>query len=162
MRTKPIALAALLIAVLALSVSAFAAAPKSATLVVRHQVRGCHAWSLNGGPYVAHQVVRVARGGSLTVTNNDLMAQELVKTGGQAMTMNLVRQSHMGSMPMGMPKGMAMGKAGPYTMSHMGATLAVIFPRAGTYRFKLVDRGDYVEVETKGADNELTLNVVVS
>ena len=57
--------------------------------------------------------------------------------------------------------GMTMGKPGPYTMAHMGAKLRVTFARAGTYRFKLVDRGDYVEVETKGPDKVLTLEVVV-
>lgn len=158
MRPTRIALGALATAALALSMSALAATPKNATLVVRHQVRGCHAWSLNGGPYIVRQSVRLARGGSLTVTNNDLMAQELVKTSGDAVTMRLVRQSHMGTMPMGM----AMGKPGPYPMSHMGATLRVTFSRAGRYHFKLVDRGDYMEVKTKGPDNELKLTVVVS
>ena len=158
MRLMPMILTLLVIATLALVGSASATAPKSATLLKRHQVQGCHAWSLNRGPYVAHQVVRLARGGSLAVTNNDLMAQELVKTSGPRVRMDLVRQSHMGDMPMGM----TMGKPGPYTMAHMGAKLRVTFAQAGTYRFKLVDRGDYVEVEAKGYDKELTLQVVVS
>ena len=156
MRLKLTILPALVIAALALVGSVSATAPKSATLVIRHQVQGCHAWSLNGGPYVAHQVVRLARGGSLEVTNNDLMAQELVKASGPRVRMDLVRHSHMGDMPMGM----TMGKPGSYTMAHMGAKLRVTFTRAGTYRFKLLDRGDYAEVKTKGPDKELTLEVV--
>ena len=157
MRLKLTILPALVIAALALVGSVSATAPKSATLVIRHQVQGCHAWSLNGGPYVAHQVVRLARGGSLEVTNNDLMAQELVKASGPRVRMDLVRHSHMGDMPMGM----TMGKPGSYTMAHMGAKLRVTFTRARTYRFELLDRGDYVEVKTRGADKELRLEVVV-
>ncbi len=86
------------------------------------------------------------------------MAQELVKTRGAAVKTSLVRQSHMGNMP----TRMHMGKAGPHTMAHMGAELRVNFPRAGIYKFKLVDRGDYFEVKTIGPDNQLTLTVVVS
>ena len=130
----------------------------SAALVVRHQTRGCHAWSLNGGPYAAKQLVRLGRGGWMTVTNSDLMAQELVQTSGPVVRMKLVQNSHMGgSVPMGM-----MGPAGPYTMAHMGAKLRVTFPKAGVYRFHLVDRGDFVEVKTVGEDLTLTLKVVVT
>lgn len=158
MRSKQSALAILGTAAIALGAATVASGSSAPALVIRHQTRGCHAWSLNRGPYVSHEVVRVAHGGSLTVVDNDVMAQELVKTSGPTVHMTLVHQSHMGST---MPMGKMMGNAGPYTMSHMGATLEVTFPRAGTYRFKLVDRGDYFEVQTKGPDNELTLEVVV-
>jgi hypothetical protein len=158
MRTKPIALAALVAAALVLSLSAFAASPKSDALLIHHQVRGCHAWSLNGGPFIVHQSLHLAHGGSLTVTNNDLMVQELVKTSGPAVHRKLVQ---MGNMMIGAK--MQMGKAGPYAMAHMGATLKVTFPHAGTYRFKLVDRGDYYKnIKTIGPDNKPTLIVVVS
>lgn len=143
--------------VAALASSTSAAAPKSGALVIRHQLRGCHSWSLNGGPYGVGQVVHLSRGGSLTVTNNDLMAQELVQTSGPAVEMALVQQSHMGAMPR-----MQMGKAGRYTMGHMGAVLRTTFAQAGVYRFKLVDRGDYVEVKTAGPDHELSLTVDVA
>jgi hypothetical protein len=111
----------------ALAVGASAGAPTGATLVIHHQTHGCHAWSLNGGPYIVHQVASLARGGSLTVTNNDLMIQELVKTSGPAVKMKLVKQSHMGTMP----KTMHMGNAGPYAMAHPGAMLKVTFPQQG-------------------------------
>src|SRR5438034_6018547 len=45
-------------------VAASTAAPRSQTLVVRHQLHGCHAWSLNGGGWRVAQAV-VVRGLSL-------------------------------------------------------------------------------------------------
>ena len=158
MKTKRILFGAPLVAALALSVSAFAATPKSATLLIHHQVRGCHAWSLNGGPFIVQQSFRLARNGSLTVTNNDLMVQELVKTSGPAVSMKIVKP---GSMTMGAK--MQMGKDGPYAMAHMGAMLRVTFPSAGIYHFRLVDRGDYFpNIKTIGPDNKPTLTVTVT
>jgi len=161
MKATTIVFGTTLMAALALSLTAFAA-PNGATLLIHHQMRGCHAWSLNGGPFIVHQSLRLARG-TLTVTNNDLMVQELVKTYGPAVRMQLVKQSHMGNMPMHMKTQMKMGKAGPYAMAHMGAVLKVTFPQAGTYRFKLMDRGDYYKgIKTIGPDNKPTLTVIVS
>jgi hypothetical protein len=158
MKTKRILFGAPLVAALALSVSAFAATPKSATLLIHHQVRGCHAWSLNGGPFIVQQSLRLTTGGSLTVSNHDLMVQELVKTSGPTVHQKL---TNMGSMTMGAK--MHMGKAGPYAMAHMGATLRVTFPQKGVYHFKLVDRGDYFpNIKTIGPDNKPTLTVIVS
>lgn len=154
--------ALLLAAALAAGSAATAlASGKTASLVINHVRRGCHVWSLDGGPARTHQVARLARGGSLLVTNDDLMIQDLIKTGGPAVRMRIVRQSHMGS---GMRMGMRPESTPTrYAMSHMGAQLRVTFPVTGTYRFKLVDRGDYFEgIATVGPDNELTLTVVVS
>ena len=86
MKATTIVFGTTLMAALALSLTAFAA-PNGATLLIHHQMRGCHAWSLNGGPFIVHQSLRLARGGTLTVTNNDLMVQELVKTYGPAVRM---------------------------------------------------------------------------
>jgi len=133
-------------------------AAKSASLVIRHQQRGCHASSLNGGKFAVNQNVHLARGGFLSVTNNDLMAQELMKTRGPAVKRQLLGSNHMSQVM----KGDHMGKPGPYTMSHMGARLKVSFSKVGVYHFLLMDRGDYMEVETVGPDNELALTVVVS
>src|SRR6266568_3954626 len=108
------------------------AAPKIASLQINHFKHGCHSWSLNGGPYHVHQVVGLARGATLLVTNDDLMVQDLVKTSGPAVHMQLVRQSHIGTMHMTMPMN---GKARPYAMAHMGAQLRVTFPSAGRYQF---------------------------
>jgi hypothetical protein len=137
-----------------------AAAPTTGSLLINHFTRGCHNWSLNGGPYRATQATTLMRGGSLVITNDDLMVQDLVQTSGPAVQMRLVRQSHMGAMRMSMPMN---GKASPYAMSHMGAQLKVTFPQAGSYHFKLVDRGDYFNnIKTIGPDNKPTLTVTVS
>jgi hypothetical protein len=157
-RTASLLAFSALAAVVAVSVAA--AAPKNASLQINHFVHGCHNWSLNGGPYRVNQVVTLARGGSLLVTNDDLMVQDLVKTSGPAVLMKLVRQSHMGGMHMTMPMN---GKPTPYAMSHMGAQVKVTFTQAGSYHFKLVDRGDYFDnIKTVGPDNHPTLTVTVS
>ena len=145
-------------AIFAASVSA--ATPKSASLQIKHVTRGCHNWSLNGGALRVNQIAKLARGGSLLVTNNDLMVQDLVKTSGPAVLMKLVRQSHMGTTSMSMAMN---GKATRYAMSHMGAQVKVTFTKAGRYQFKLIDRGDYFDnIKTIGPDNDLTLTVTVS
>ena len=43
----------------ALAVPSAAAAPTSASILIRHQLRGCHTWSLNGGPYRAELGLRL-------------------------------------------------------------------------------------------------------
>ena len=157
-RTASVLVVSALAAVFAAGASP--AAPKTASLQINHFVRGCHNWSLNGGPYHVNQVMSLGRGGSLLVTNNDLMVQDLVKTSGPAVLMQLVRQSHMGAMHMTMPMN---GKATPYAISHTGAQLKVTFSKAGSYHFKLIDRGDYVNnIKTVGPDNKPTLTVTVS
>lgn len=156
---RPLSLFLLSVVALVFAV-AVPAAPRSASLQINHFKRGCHNWSLNGGAYHVHQAVQLASGGTLLVTNDDLMVQDLVKTSGPAVHMQLVRQSFMGKMHMTMPMN---GKPSPYAMSHMGAQVKVTFPRAGRYRFVLIDRGDYFDgIKTVGDDNELTLTVTVS
>ena len=56
--------------------SVVAAAPKTAAVTIRHQVKGCHAWSVNGGAFGASQAVTLARGGSIRFTNNDVRRNE--------------------------------------------------------------------------------------
>lgn len=135
--------------------SSAAAPPGSASVVIRHQVRGCHAWSLNGGAYRAGLDVRLARGGTLTIMNTDLMVQKLIRDRGPAVGMKAISHDHM--------KMVGLHRiTGPGVMNHMGAVLKVTFPRAGTYRFRSKDLGDYYELKTAGEDNELTLVVRVS
>ena len=135
--------------------SAVAATPSSASIALRHQLRGCHAWSLNGGPYSAGLDVRLARGGTLTITNVDLMVQKLIRERGAAVRMRTVSHDHL--------KLVGLHRlAGPGIMNHMGAALEVTFPRPGTYRFRTEDLGDYFELKTAGEDNRLTLVVKVS
>jgi hypothetical protein len=88
------------------------------------------------------------------------MVQDLAEMSGPHVQMALVRQPHMGSMRMTMPME---GKPSPYAMAHMGAQVMVTFPTAGTYHFRLIDRGDYVaNIRTVGPDNKPTLTVIVS
>jgi plastocyanin len=110
------------------------------SIVIRHQMRGCHTWSVDGGVWKATQAVTVRRGGSITVKNNDVMPHQLVKTSGPALQIPL--------------RG---------AMAHMGATLKVTFVQAGTYRFTTKAGEDYMPgMKTIGEDNVLRLTVTVS
>jgi hypothetical protein len=133
------------------------AAPGRASLTIRHQVRGCHAWSLNGNAFKARQSLVLRRGGSLTVTNNDVMPHALIKVSGLA-----VRFVNMQTGTMGAGMGMA-GKAAPGTMNHMGASTKVFFAQAGVYRFTTKAGEDYMKgMKTIGEDKVLRLTVTVS
>ena len=132
-----------------------AASPSGANLVIRHQVKGCHEWSLNGGKYGVTQAVKLQRGGSLTITDNDMMPHQLVKLSGPAMAARLVK-----------PGNAMMGKLkSPYAvglMPHMGATLRVTFTKPGVYKLRTKALDDYMPVKTTGEDNVLRVTVVVS
>ena len=137
-----------------LPVAAGAASP-GANLTIRHQVKGCHMWSLNGGKYGTSQVVKLSRGASLTITDNDMMPHQLVQLGGAAVSERLVKP---GSMSMGKMKA-------PYAtglMPHMGATLTVKFTKPGVYKFRTKALEDYMPIKTVGEDNVLRVTVVVS
>jgi hypothetical protein len=135
---------------------AASATPGSGTLVIRHQVRGCHTWSLNGGAFKASQTVRLARGGSLVVTDNDVMSHRLVKVAGPAVGFKLVTK--------GMPMKAAVKQPwAPGMMGSMGATVRVTFPSAGVYTLKTLAGEDYMQgMKTIGEDNVLRLKVVIS
>jgi hypothetical protein len=110
-----------------------------ASLLIRHQTRGCHSWSVNGGPYKVSQSITLRRGGWLTVTDNDIMSHKLVKTSGPTLLI-----------------------AHP-TLSHTGATLKVTFLKSGIYHFTTKPGEDYMAgMKTIGEDNVLRLTVVVS
>ena len=152
----------LLIAVslLALGVGAATPAPaattaKSNSILIRHQLKGCHTWSLNGGPYRPLLETRVARGRSITITNDDPMVHQLIQLAGPAVGMQHMPDQHM--MRMGLKHITGRG-----VMNHMSASMKVTFPRAGVYRFTTEDLGDYFELKTMGNVNELTLVVRVS
>ena len=111
----------------------------SASLVIRHQMHGCHSWSVNGGPFKASQSITLRRGGSLTVTDNDVMPHTLVLTSGPAL-----RIAH--------PK-----------LGHMGASLKITLTKPGVYHFTTKAGEDYMAgMKTIGEDNVLKLTVVVS
>jgi len=132
-----------------------AAAKPAGTLVIRHQVRGCHTWSYNGDAFAASQSIEVKRGGAIVVVNNDVMPHRLVKLSGGAVTMrNGTTMPH--SMGNHRP-------AAPGAMNHMGATTTVTFAKPGTYTFTTKAGEDYMQgMKTIGEDNILKLRVTVS
>jgi plastocyanin len=124
----------------ALLVSSASAHGTAATLTIRHQMRGCHTWSFNGGAYKATQSITLSRGATLAVKNNDVMPHKLVRTSGPAVQVRTA------------------------SMSRMGAVARVRFTKAGVYRFKTKPGEDYSwasKMETKGEDNVLRLTVTV-
>ena len=150
----------LLLTVLGTALVAFAvpalAAPGGATLVIRHQVRGCHSWSLNGGAWKATQHIRLARGGSLVVANNDVMFHKLVKVSGPAVTFQLLKTGS----PM---KGTVKLPWAPGLMGRPGATVKVTFPKAGVYRLTTKLGEDYMPMgATVGEDNVLHAIITVA
>ena len=132
-----------------------AGSSNSASLVIRHQVKGCHEWSLNGGSYGVTKTVRLSRGGTLSITDNDMMPHQLIKLSGPAINERLVKP---GSPSMGKMKA-------PYAaglMPHMGAVVNVKFTKPGTYRLRTKSLEDYMPIKTVGEDNVLRVTVVVS
>jgi plastocyanin len=129
--------------VASLAAGGFAAttkAPKSATVTIRHQLRGCHTWSVNGGAFKATQRTTLARGGTITFMNMDVMPHKLLKTSGPAIQF-----------------------AGKPNMNHMNATVKVTFSKAGVYKLTTKPGEDYMKgMKTIGEDNVLRLTVTVS
>jgi plastocyanin len=121
--------------------AASAQAGSSAGVTIRHQMHGCHTWSVNGGAYKASQVLRIARGTTVTFTNNDVMPHTLIKTSGPAL-----RISHA-------------------KMGHMSAQAKAVFSHAGVYKLMTKAGEDYPGMQgmkTIGEDNVLRLTVRVS
>jgi plastocyanin len=121
--------------------AATAQAPRSIKVVIQHQTRGCHAWSVNGGAVAASRSARVATGGSATFTDNDIMPHKLILTRGPAVKF-----------------------VGNAAMNHMGASVKVVFTKTGTYRFTTRFGEDYkgMDMKTIGEDNVLHLTITVS
>ena len=138
----------------ALAVSASGAA--NVSLLIRHQLRGCHAWSVDGGAYKASQTVTVARNTVLTVVDNDVMPHRLVQLSGPALKFVNLKTGMTGA---GMGTS---GKAAPGAMTHMGASTRVVFTQPGAYRFTTKAGEDYMSgMKTIGEDNVLRLKVIV-
>ena len=132
--------AALAAAAGALIVASASAHTTPATMTIRHQTHGCHTWSFNNGPSKAAQSVRLARGATLTIKNNDVMPHQLVRTSGPAV--QIVKAK----------------------MGRVGATARLHFTTAGVYRFKTKAGEDYSwasQMKTTGEDNVLRLTVTV-
>lgn len=118
-----------------------AKAPAKSTITIRHQMHGCHAWAVNSGAYRAAQTTTLARGGTITFIDNDIMAHKLVRTSGPAVRYH----------------------PGP-AMRHMGASSRVTFGKVGVYKFTTKAGEDYpgLAMKTIGEDNVLRLTVRVS
>ena len=126
--------------------------------MIRHQLRGCHTWSLNGSSYKPVQRIQLARGGTLLVKNNDVMAHQLVKTSGPRIVVQLANPGTMGPGMMNPRPAFAHGM-----MGRMGATVKVTFPAKGVYRLTTKAGEDYMEgMETIGDDYVLRAIVTVS
>jgi plastocyanin len=135
-RTIPF-LAAMLVA--AIAAGGAPAATGHASVVIRHQTRGCHSWSVDNGAFAASQTIALKRGVAITITNNDVMPHTLVQTSGPKAVLAT-------------PK-----------MNHMGATARVSFPSKGVYVFTTKAGEDYIKgVKTVGPDNVLRLKVTVA
>ena len=132
----------LLVAAAAVLVLAAPASPQSgATLTIRHQIRGCHTWSVNGGVYRASQSIVLTRNSVLTLVNNDVMPHRLVKVSGPALALTATAN-----------------------MNHMNASTNVRFTRAGVYMLMTKPGEDYMNMrmmKTIGEDNVLKLKVTV-
>jgi hypothetical protein len=129
-----------LAAAAALAVVSAAPAGNSASITIRHQQRGCHAWSFNSGPFKAAQVITVRQGTVLKVTNNDVMPHKLIQTSGLQ-----VRLIHP-------------------NMSKMAAVATLRLAHKGVYHFTTKAGEDYKwasSMKTIGEDNVLRLTIRV-
>lgn len=120
------------------ALAATAAASNNASILIRHQAKGCHAWSANGAPYGARQKLVVRPATTLTFTDNDVMPHHLIQLSG--------------------PKAKLVTPA----MNKAGAHASVKLMKKGTYVFGTKAGEDWVKgIVTKGADNVLRLTVIV-
>jgi hypothetical protein len=120
-----------------------AAARVTHHITIRHQTVGCHAWSLDNGPFKARLTLAVRKGDVLEISNDDAMSHRLVQLAGP---------------PVAVPA--AMGES---TFHHPGGgTVTLVLTKPGTYRFRTVDAEDGAKpLPTVGAENVLRLTVRV-
>jgi hypothetical protein len=117
--------------------NAFAHAPKS--IVIRHQLQGCHAWSFAGGPYKTSLSLKIDGDTALVFVDNDMMAHRLIQLSG--------------------PK----ARLSTPNMNTMGAKAVAVFPKPGVYKFTTKAGKDYMKgMKTIGPNNLLRLSVTVS
>jgi len=129
-----------LVAIGALLPVAVASAANTATITISHQMRGCHAWSINNGPIRPSLAVNAKAGAIVKFVNNDIMPHKLVQTAGPKL--RLVKAN----------------------MNHMSASMSVKFPQRGVYRFTTKAGEDYKSLammKTTGEDYVLHLTVRV-
>ena len=108
-------------------------------VTIRHQMRGCHTWSFEGGPYRATLRVTVDAGRFVRFVNNDMMPHRLIQVSG--------------------PK---VGIRGA-KMNRIGAQARILVGQKGVYRFK-TQAGKFfawARRDTSGRDYVLRLTLVV-
>ena len=76
------------------------AAPGHASVLIRHELRGCHTWSVNGGVFKASHSITLRRGSTLAVTNTDVMPHTLILTSGPSLRIAHPTLGHMMSGPL--------------------------------------------------------------
>jgi plastocyanin len=109
------------------------------SVTIQHQLKGCHAWAVNGGTFGASKTLTVKAGGTVTFTNNDVMPQPLVELSGGAV--------HY---------------AGNKALNKPASQVHVTFSKPGRYVFGTKPGEDYMKgIKTIGADNVLKLVVTV-
>jgi plastocyanin len=127
-------------ALVALAVTSAAPAGSSATITIRHQMRGCHSWSFNSGLFKPSLSVSVTAGTVLKITNNDVMPHRVVQTAGPKL--RLVHPN----------------------MTKMGSSATLALAQKGVYRFTTKPGEDYAwagSMKTVGEDNVLRLMIRV-
>ena len=118
--------------------SAFAGT--SATIMISHQMKGCHMWQLGNANPKVNLAVTVKAGTVLRFVDNDVMPHRLIQQSGPKLT--LVKPN----------------------MNHMSASTTVRLARTGVYRFTTKAGEDYPSMKsmkTIGEDNVLHLTVHV-
>jgi len=127
-------------ALVELAVTSVAPAGSTATITIRHQMRGCHSWSFNSGLFKPSLSVSVKPGTVLKITNNDVMPHKLVQTAGSKL------------------------RLGHPNMTKMASSATVTLVQKGVYRFTTKPGEDYAwaaSMKTVGEDNVLRLIVRV-
>lgn len=127
-----------LVAITAAIATASAVASPTTSVLIRHQVQGCHSWSVNGNAFTAAQKIVVRPTTTFTFTNNDVMPHQLIQLSG--------------------PK-VSFGTPG---MNKPGAHASVQLFKKGTYVFGTKAGEDWMKgMVTTGEDNVLRLTVIV-
>ena len=133
--TSTLVLAAVIAALTAASASA---SPPSHQILISHEVKGCHAWSLDGDAFAAKQTLTATPGTRLSFVDNDVMPHRLFQVSGPKVTLSSPNMH----------------------MMHAAASTELL--KKGRYVFGTKAGEDYMSgVKTIGEDNVLRLVVVV-
>jgi plastocyanin len=130
----------LIAAVTALVTVSPAAAGRTTTITISHEMKGCHMWQVGNGKLEPTLATTVKAGTTLRFVNNDIMPHKLIQSGGPKLT--LVHPN----------------------MNRLSAVSTVKLARKGTYRFTTKPGEDYkifAGHKTIGEDYVLHLTVHV-